>query len=155
VSLSNTYIEQKMSNTALDALAGEQILASNSLGTVTNQWVVVRGAGSRSETVISLSHISTVKTIKTSYPGLLVVAGAALLVAAAAASSKQGAGAPLPIALFGFLFVLGYVLSRRASVAFVTGGERIQTAQGGLREAAEFVSALEKALAKLDRDAAA
>ena len=144
-----------MSNTALDALAGEQILKSNSLGTVTDQWVVVRGAESRSETMISLSHISSVKTIKTSYPGLLIVAGAAGLIAAAAASSKQGSGAALPIALFGLLFVFGYLVSRRASVAFVAGGETTHTAQGGLKEAAEFVAALEKALTKLDRKAAA
>lgn len=143
-----------MPSTALDALAGDQILGSNSLGIVTNQWVVLRPPEGRAETLISISHISTVKTIRMSYPGLLVVASAALLLAAAAASSKQGSGAALPIALFGLLFVIGYLLSRKASVAFIVGAETIRTPAGGLREAAVFLAAVERALSRLERAAA-
>lgn len=139
-----------MAKSVLDSLSGEEILEANPLGVVTNHWVVVRSAG-QSEIVISLSRVSTVKTIKTSIPGLLVVASAALLIAAAAASSKQGTGAALPIALLGLLFVVGYLLSRRAAVSFTVGAETFRTPDGGLRDAAVFLAAVEKALSKLDR----
>ena len=143
-----------MPNTALDALAGEQILESNSLGIVTNQWVVVRPPEGQLEIIIAISHISTVKTIRTSYPGLLVVASAALLLAAAAASSKQGSGAALPMAMFALLFAIAYLLSRKAAVAFTVATETTYTPAGGLREAAVFVAAVERALARLERAAA-
>jgi hypothetical protein len=148
------YLDQHMASRALDALTGEEILESNSLGTVTSQWVVVRPPESRSEIMISLSHISSVRTVRTTYPGLLVVAGAALLIAAAAAASKQGSGAPLPIALFGVLFLIAYWLSRKASVVFIVGSETTHTPAAGLRETAKFVAAVEKALARVERDAA-
>jgi hypothetical protein len=146
------YLDQHMASRALDALTGEEILESNSLGTVTSQWVVVRPPESRSEMIISLSHISNVRTVRTTYPGLLVVAGAALLIAAAAAASKQGSGAALPIALFGVLFLIAYWVSRKASVVFIVGTETTHTPAAGLREAAKFVAAVEKALARVDRD---
>jgi hypothetical protein len=149
-----SYSDQQMASRALDALTGEEILESNALGTVTSQWVVVRPPESHSEIVISLSHISNVRTVRTTYPGLLVVAAASLLVAAAAASSKQGSGAALPIALFGALFVIAYWVSRKASVAFIVGAETIHTPAAGLREAAKFVAAVERALARVQRDAA-
>lgn len=139
-----------MAKSVLDALADDEILKANPLGAVTNHWVVVRSAG-QSETVISLSRVSTIKTIKSSYPGLLVVASAALLISAAAASSKEGAGAALPIAFLGLLFAVGYLLSRRACVSFTVGAETFRTPEGGLRDAAEFVAAVEKALSRLDR----
>ena len=75
------YLDPHMASRALDALTGEEILESNSLGTVTSQWVVVRPPQARSEIVISLSHISNVRTVRITYPGLLVVASAILLVA--------------------------------------------------------------------------
>jgi hypothetical protein len=148
------YLDQQMASRAVEALTGEEILESNSLGTVTSQWVVVRPPESHSEIVISLSHITNVRTVRTTYPGLLVVASASLLVAAAAASSKQSAGATLPIALFGLLFVIGYWVSRKASVTFRVGSETIHTPSAGLRESATFVSAVERALARVERDAA-
>jgi hypothetical protein len=146
------YLDQHMASRALDALTGEEILESNSLGTVTSQWVVVRPPESRSEIIISLSHISNVRTVRTTYPGLLVVAGAALLIAVAAAASKQGSGAALPIALFGALFLIAYWVSRKASVVFIVGTDTTHTPAAGLREAARFVAAVEKALARVDRD---
>jgi hypothetical protein len=139
-----------MAKSVLDSLSDEEILEVNPLGAITNHWVVLRSAG-QAETIISLSRVSTVKTIKTTYPGLLVVASAGLLIAAAAASSKEGAGAALPIALLGLLFAVDYVLSRRAAVSFTVGAETFRTPDGSLRDAAVFVAAIEKALAKLDR----
>lgn len=143
-----------MANTALDALAGEEILESNSLGTVMRQCVVLSGVGNQTETVVSLSVISSVKSIKTTYPGLLVIAASAFLIAAAAASSKQGGGAAGPIAILGLLFVIAYWLTRRASVAITVGGERTETVQGSPREAAAFMAALQSALERSRRMAA-
>jgi hypothetical protein len=136
-----------MANTVLDALSGAQIFESNPLGTVTNQWVSVKSADS--ETVIALARISSVKSIRTSYPGLLVIASAALLLALAAASSKQGMGAALPIGALGLLFALGYLLSRKAYITFTVGGEIIQTSDAGLKHTAQFVAAVEKAMSKM------
>jgi hypothetical protein len=149
-----SYLDQHMASRALDALTGEEILESNSLGTVTSQWVVVRPPESRSESILSLSHISNVRSVRITYPGLLVVASAALLIAIAAAASKQGDGAALPVALFGLLFLIAYWVSRKASVTFTVGTETFHTPAAGLREAARFVSAVERALARLQRNAA-
>lgn len=158
-----------MANTALDALAGESILESNSLGAVMRHCVVLncvvpkslvskgpllQDGDNPSETVISLAVISAVKRIKTSYPGLLVIAGSAFLIAAAAASSKQGGGAAGPIALFGLLFVIAYWLTRRASVAITAGSELTETVQGSPSEASAFIAAVQLALEQSRRAAA-
>lgn len=139
-----------MANSVLDSLAGEQVLASNPLGAITTRWVVLRPAYSQAEIVIALSRISTVKLIRVSYPGLLVVACAAMLVAAGAASSKQGSGAALPIAFVGVLFAIGYLLARKASVSFKVDGDIVYTPDASPRHAAEFFSVLEKAIARVD-----
>jgi hypothetical protein len=154
-----------MANTALDALAGENILESNSLGAVMRHCVVLKslvlkgpvlqgGDNNPSETVISLAVISSVKRINTSYPGLLVIACSAFLIAAAAASSKQGGGAAGPIALFGLLFVIAYWLTRRASVTITAGSEVTETVQGSPSEASAFMTALQLALEQSRRAAA-
>ena len=148
-----------MANTALDALAGEEILESNSLGTVMRHCVVLKGlvlkgGDNPSETVISLAVISSVKRIKTSYPGLLVIAASALLIAAAAASSKQGGGAARPFAFLGLLFVIAYWLTRRASIAILAGEELTETLQGSPSEASAFIAAVQMALEKSRRFAA-
>jgi hypothetical protein len=143
-----------MANTALDALAGEEILESNSLGAVMRHCVVLKGLGSQAESVISLSVISSVKSIRTTYPGLLVIAASAFLIAAAAASSKQGGGAAGPIAILGLLFVVAYWLTRRASVAITVGAERTETVQGSPREAKAFMAAVHSAIERHRRMAA-
>jgi hypothetical protein len=143
-----------MANTALDALAGEDILISNSLGTVMRHCVVLKGSITQTETVISLAVISSIKSVKTTYPGLLVIAASAFLIAAAAASSKQGGGAAGPIAILGALFVVAYWLTRRASVAIAVGSERSESVQGSPREAAAFLIALRSAMERNQRLAA-
>ena len=143
-----------MANTALDALAGGEILESNSLGTVMRHCVVLNAGENQSETVISLAVISSVKRIKTSYPGLLVIAASAFLIAAAAASSKQGGGAARPFAFFALLFVIAYWLSRRASVAITVGPEVTETVPGSPSEASAFIAAVQGALEKNRRMAA-
>lgn len=137
-----------MANTALDALAGEEILESNSLGTVMNHCVLLRANNTQSEAVISLDVVSSVKKIKTTYPGLLVIACSAFLIAAAAVTSKQGGGAAAPVALMGLLFVIAYWLSRKASVALVVGPDVTETIQGSVSEASAFVAAVRSAMEK-------
>jgi hypothetical protein len=143
-----------MANTALDALAGEDILESNSLGTVMRHCVVLKTRHNDAETVISLAVITSAKSIKTSYPGLLVIACSAFLVAAAAACSKQGAGAARPFAFIGLLFVVAYWLSRRASVAITAGSEITESVQGSPSDASKFTTALRFALEREQRLAA-
>ncbi|MBV9762574.1 MAG: hypothetical protein JO340_18585 [Acidobacteriaceae bacterium] len=137
-----------MANTALDALAGEEILESNSLGTVMKHCVLLRAADTQSEAVISLDVISSVKTIKITFPGLLVIAGSAFLIAAAAAASKEGGGAAGPTALLGSLFLLAYWLARKASVALVVGADVTETAQSSVSEASAFAKAVRSAIEK-------
>lgn len=137
-----------MPNTILAALSSEEILQSSLSAVVTADYVIVTSTDRQSHTVISLERLSEIRTIKTTYPGLLVIASGALLVAAAAYCSKEGDGAALPSALIGLAFVIGYFLSQRASIAFVVDGEWTETVSGGLREAGALVRAVETARAK-------
>jgi hypothetical protein len=134
-----------MPNTILAALPGEQVVQTNSLATVTRNCLVIRDSDGQLHTIISLSRITGIKTIRKSYPGVLVVAAGLALIAAAAFCSKQGAGAGPPIAGLAALFVLGYFGSRRAAVAFLMGRESTETAYGGLRKAAQLVRAVREA----------
>ena len=84
-------------------------------------------------------------TVKTSYPGLLVVAAGLLLIAAAAHYSKEGGAADIPVAFLAGLFVAIYLGTRRASIVFEVGPERTQTLFGSLSEAASIVRAIRKA----------
>ncbi len=127
------------------ALAGEEILHANSLATVTPNFIVVRPPQGQVETVIGLPCISKIKRIKTTRPGLLVIASAAYLLAAAAASSKQGGQAGLPLGVVGTVFVIAYFVTRRAAVVFVVDREPTETIHGSLSEAAELLKVMEKA----------
>ena len=137
-----------MPNAILAALSSEEILQSGLSAVLTADYVMVTSAKSESHIVISLQRLSEIRTIKTTYPGLLVIASGAFLVAAAAFCSKQGDGAALPAALIGLVFVIAYFWSRRASIAFVVDGESTETVSGGLREAAALLRAVETARAR-------
>jgi hypothetical protein len=79
------------------------------------------------------------KRIRTTCPALMVIASGLLLIAAAANCSRQGNGAAVPFGLLGAIFVVGYFLSRRASVAFLTGNSRTETCRGSFSEAAAVI----------------
>ena len=111
---------------------------SNPLASVAENCIIVRDSESRSH-IIPLSHLSGMRRVKTTSPALMVIASAFLLIAAAANCSKQGDGAALPMALLGAIFVIGYFLSRRASVAFITDSYRTETCSGSLSEAAAVI----------------
>ena len=115
-----------------------QTSRSNPLASIAENCIVVRDSESRSH-IIPLSHLSGMRRIKTTCPALMVIASAFLLIAAAANFSKQGGVAALPVALLGGVFVIGYFLSRRASVAFITDSYRTETCTGSLSEAAAVI----------------
>lgn len=141
-SLATPAGEAEMANEIVDALSGEVVFYSNSLATVTSHSVVLRDAEARSQIVLSLSRITHVRKITTTYPLLLVIATASLVLAAAAASSREGGGAVIPFAFLGILFFAGYFLSRRGSVLFVAGSEILETVAGTPAEAAALIDAI-------------
>src|SRR3954451_14948939 len=108
-----------MANTIIGALADKVAQKSYLMTTVTNDCVVVRNPSAALETAISLSRLSEVQTIRTSYPGLLVIASGLSVVAAAAFCSKEGDGAGIPTAVLSASFVAGFFLSRKAALKFM------------------------------------
>ncbi len=142
-----------MANTITPALSGEQVLHSSSLATVTENCIVIPSPEGRSQTVISTYRVTKVKTIKTTFPGLLVVSSALFIMAAAAQFSRDGGGAAIPIGVLGGLSVLGYVVTRKGAVALVVDGETTETMQGSLSEAAALVVAIRSAQAIYNQSA--
>src|SRR3954453_16729070 len=134
-----------MPNAILAALSSEEVLQSGLSAVVTADYVVVTSSKGESHSLISLERLSEIRRIKTTYPGLLVIASGAFLVAAAAFCSKQGDGAAVPAALIGLVLVIAYFGSQRALIAFVVDGESVETASGGLREAAALLRGVETA----------
>lgn len=124
-----------MANTNLVALADEEAKKSHLMTTVTERCVVIKNPAAASQTMISLDRLSEIRTIKTSYPGLLVIASGLSIIAAAAFYSKEGDGAGIPVGLLGACFVAGYTLSRKAAVVFLVDSEITQTVFGPQSEA--------------------
>jgi hypothetical protein len=134
-----------MANALMDAMPDEPVLQSNALATVTSNCVVIRTAEGASHSIISLSRLSNVRRVKTTYPGLLVIAAASFLMAAAAWASKEGEGAQIPALVVGLIFVVFYFGSRRACIVYFLGDTIVESASGTLREASAVMKALAKA----------
>lgn len=137
--------EKSLTGEIVSALADAEILHSNVLATVTRNCVIIPNSEGHAQTMISLDRIVSVRRIKSTYPGLLVIAGGLGLIAAAAACSKDGHAAALPIALLGLGFAVAYLGTRRGSVAIVVGFERrdvVETAGGTLKEASAIIRAI-------------
>ena len=134
-----------MADELLDSLSGEDTLQSNTLATVTSEWVLVKNPDSRKRTVLSVDAIEQVRKVRTTYPGLLVIACALLVIAAAANYSKDGNGASVPVAIVAGVFVVVYVASRRGAVCFKVGREEFCTGNGTLGEAKQIITAVAKA----------
>src|SRR5690242_18425794 len=137
-----------MANTIIGALTADVAQKSYLMTTVTTGCVVVRDPSAASETAISLSRLSEVQTVRTSYPGLLVIASGLSVVAAAAFCSKEGDGAGIPTAVMSASFVAGYFLSRKAALKFVVDSEITQTAFGSPRAASNLKKAVQTACAQ-------
>ncbi len=129
----------------LTALPGEQILQSNPLATVATRWVIIRDARGSSQSILALSGITDMRSVKVSYPGLLVIACGVLLISAAAHYSKDGGAADKPLLVVALLFVLFYFATRKASVVFISGVEKTATIFGSLRQAAVLIRAVRQA----------
>lgn len=138
-------VPRTMRSQWLEAIPDHRVLHSNSLAIVTPEWVIVRSSRLSGQSMIALGSIREMRRVKTSYPGLLVIAAALFLIAAAAYSSKQGDGAAIPMAVLGAVFSLLYAGSRRATVVFYLDGEQVESAPGGLREASALISAVRNA----------
>jgi hypothetical protein len=137
-----------MADQLLDSLSGEDVLQSNSIATVTAAWVLVKNPDRHKRVVLSLHSIHSVRRVRTTYPGLLVIASAVSLIAAAAAYSKEGNGAGIPLGIVAAIFGLVYVASRRGSVCFEVEGEEFCTVNGTLTEARDIADAVAKAQEK-------
>ncbi len=94
------------------------------------------------------------QSLKTTFPGLLVIASALGLLAAAAQLSKDGHGAGIPMSIIAAVFVLLYINSRKASILFRVDGERFETTQGTVREVRNLINAVHEAQSKLSALAA-
>lgn len=133
-----------MADPLVSALTGEEVLKSNSLAIVTNNWVIVRPARGRSRVMIALATITDVGRVCTTHPAFLVIASGFLLIAAGAYYSKDSTAA-VPIAFFGLLFLGAYFATRRGSVVITAGWDVTETGLGTLRDASELVKAVRSA----------
>ena len=145
-----------MTSEIVSALSDSEIVHSNLLATITRNSVIIPNPEGHAQTIISLSRIVSVRRIKSTYPGLLVIAGGLGLIAAAAAFSRDGRGAALPIALLGLGFTIAYIGTRRGSVAIVVDFDKrevIETPSGSFREAGTVVAAIEHCRGRLSETA--
>ena len=134
-----------MSSTILSALSGEQVLHSNSLATVTDNWIVTRDCLTNSQSLISIKSLSRIKTSKTINVPYLASSAGTFLIAAAAQFSKEECGAALPIALAGLALFGGALVARQTSIVFIVDSEAVRTGFGTMREAATLVAAVKSA----------
>lgn len=139
--------EESSTRNIVSALSDTEIVHSNLLATVTRNCVIIPNREGHAQTITSLSRIVAVRRIKSTYPGLVVIAGGIGIIAAAAACSKDGHGAAIPIALLSLGFAIAYLGTRRGSVSIVTGYGRqrdvLETPAGSLREANAIAEAIE------------
>ncbi|MBV9083141.1 MAG: hypothetical protein JOZ62_10720 [Acidobacteriaceae bacterium] len=134
-----------MQKTVLAALPRESVVYSNSFATVMTNCILISDANNKSQSIISLSRITDVKRIKTSYPGLLVISSGLFLVAAAAYCSKDTSGADLVFGSLGVIVLLAFAATRKACVALKIGSETRHSLNGSVSEAAEVIQALKSA----------
>jgi hypothetical protein len=133
-----------MSSTILSSL-GEAILHRNSLATITDNWIVVRAAKSRSQILVSIDRIAAIKTFKTTQVHYLACGLGCLVLALASICSKEADKATLPFALAGVALLIGAQITRQASIALLVDADTIQTAYGTWREAATLLAAIRAA----------
>jgi hypothetical protein len=126
-----------------------QTLHLNPLGTVTADYVVIRDFDQHSHTIVALESISNITTVKTVRMPLMVFASASFIIAAAAQCSRDGGGAATPCALIGIVFLLAYLMSRRASVILSLECDALGTAFGTLGDAAKLRAAIHSAREQL------
>ena len=134
-----------MTTVPSSVLVGQQVLYSNSLATVTEQWIIIRDYGQQSHTIVSLASVSNVTVVKITHIPLVVFASGFFIVAAAAQYSKEGGGAGIPCALIGVWFLIACLGFRRASVTLDVDSGSANTAFGTVAEATKLTAAIRSA----------
>jgi len=129
-----------MASTILSALS-ETVLHHNALGTVTDNWIVVRDAKSHSQSVVSIDSLLNIQTSKTLHLIYLACAAGCLLIAVATEYSRE-AFVAIPFAMVGLTLLTSAQVTRRASISFVLQSDVVKTSFGTLREAATLVAAV-------------
>jgi hypothetical protein len=125
-------------------LVEPQILHANALGTVTASYVTIRDLHQHSHTIVALGCISNAATLKSVHMPLVAFSIASFIIAAAAQSSREGGAATL-CALLGIVFLLAYLMTRRASVILSLDSETLRTTLGTYGEAAKLAAAIRSA----------
>jgi hypothetical protein len=118
-----------------------------SLATVTRDCIFIHDAQRGTKTMVSLESITGMRRIWTTHPVLLVFAAALMLIAFAAMCSKEGGGAHVPAFVAAALVGIGYWISRRVAVGFLTETDSIETAAGSPAEAAVVIEKVRSAQA--------
>jgi hypothetical protein len=140
-----------MTGTLLAALSSEEVVLSSPFGMVTTNFVIVKDTGAQSQIILSLNRLTDIQTIRTSYPGFLVISAGLFILAAASMCSTQGGGAGIPLGLLAIGFSVAFLATRRALLVFYTGSEITETVSGSLRGAAAFMRAVEAARRELEQ----
>lgn len=134
-----------MSDAIINALAGETVIHTNPLATITRNVLVVRDGLRGGRAVIAIDSIAGMRKVTTTNPGLLVISSGLFTIAAASYASKQGIEVTVALAFVGSLFVMGYLGTRRAAVLFLLGNDRLESVKGTFREATAIIRAVNKA----------
>jgi hypothetical protein len=129
-----------MTGTVRVAIHDEPVLQSNSLASVTRNFIVIRNSDRQSWTIIPLSRLSRIELVKSPLLGLLATSIGAFVLAAAAFSSKEGEGAGLPMTLVGLFLLIAYSTSRKASVIFILDSGAAVSVIGSVTEARALVA---------------
>jgi hypothetical protein len=133
-----------MPSTILSSL-GEPVLYSNSLATITDNWIVVRASHLCAQSVLSIESILEVKTLKTSKLYYFASGVGCLLIAFATSCSKQSNAVILLFVLTGIGLLTANLITGRAAIGFVVGSELVQTAYAPLSETATLLAAVRAA----------
>jgi len=132
-----------VSNGLIAALSDQEVVQVNPLATVTRDCVVILDSINHSQTILFVSRVSSVKLVRHSYPGLLVISAGLFVLGAAAFASKDGRGAGLPLVLLAIGFAVAYIGTRRAAVGFKIGSATIETLPGSIKDAKTLAQAVE------------
>ena len=133
------------------SIDGEELVTSNPLGVVTNRWIAFRLPHRAARMVLPLDSINRLQVIRTTNPGLLVIAGALSLISAGAYCSKTGVATAAVIGFLGIIFLTAYLAGRRGSVVFATTRDTVETGLGNTQDARDLARAATAAIADIDK----
>jgi len=133
-----------MDDAIVNSLMGETVVHANTMATVTRNCLIMRDDMRRAQAVIGIQSIQGMRKINFTNPALLVIAAGLFTIAAAAYSSHEGYEVSVSLALIGLFFLLGYFLTRRATVLFLLENQSIESRRGTYRDATSIIRAVER-----------